>query len=282
MENITMHSYAKINLSLDIIGKREDGYHEIKTIMQRIDLKDTVHIENIDKDEIILQSNHPGVPLNEENIVCKSWKIMKNIKNINKGIKVTIYKNIPIGAGLAGGSSNAGAVLKGLNELWDVGLEAEELQALGKNIGADVPFTILGGTALAEGIGEKLTSLKPFSDKHVLICNPGIEISSKYAYSILKLDDERVETEKIIKAMENEDLELIGKLAKNKMEDEIFKKYKIIEKIKLDLIKANAKISLMSGSGSSVFGIFEDEESMDKAKEKIEGYTNFVVKTKTI
>lgn len=282
MGNIAINSYAKINLALDIIGKREDGYHEIKTIMQAIDLKDKVIIENIDKNEIIVNCNHPGVPLDENNLVYKSWKIMKEVAKIDKGIKVTIDKNIPMGAGLAGGSSNAGAVLKGLNELWDVGLTKEELIDLGRGIGADVPFTILGGSALAEGIGEKLTSLKPFRNKYVLVCNPGIEISSKYAYNILKIDDKRVEIEEIIKAMENEDLELIGKLARNKMEDEIFKKYKILEKIKLDLIKANAKISLMSGSGSSVFGIFEDEESMDKAKEKIEGYTNFVVKTKTI
>lgn len=282
MENIAINSYAKINLALDIIGKREDGYHEIKTIMQSIDLKDKLIIENIDKNEIIVNCNHPGVPLDENNLVYKSWEIMKEIAKVEKGIKVTIDKNIPMGAGLAGGSSNAGAVLKGLNELWDVGLTKEELIDLGKGIGADVPFTILGGTALAEGVGEKLTSLKSFRNKHVLICNPGIEISSKYAYSILKIDDERVDVEKIIKAMENEDLELIGKLSRNKMEDEIFKKYEIIERIKLDLINSNAKVSLMSGSGSSVFGIFEDEESMNKAKEKVEKYAKFVVKTKTI
>ena len=282
MENIAINSYAKINLALDIIGKREDGYHEIKTIMQSIDLKDKLLIENIDKNEIIVNCNHPGVPLDENNLVYKSWEIMKETAKVEKGIKVTIDKNIPMGAGLAGGSSNAGAVLKGLNELWDVGLTKEELIDLGKGIGADVPFTILGGTALAEGVGEKLTSLKSFRNKHVLICNPGIEISSKYAYSILKIDDERVNVEKIIKAMENEDLELIGKLSRNKMEDEIFKKYEIIERIKLDLINSNAKVSLMSGSGSSVFGIFEDEESMNKAKEKVEKYAKFVVKTKTI
>ncbi|HEY4543265.1 MAG TPA: 4-(cytidine 5'-diphospho)-2-C-methyl-D-erythritol kinase [Tissierellaceae bacterium] len=282
MENIAINSYAKINLALDIIGKREDGYHEIKTIMQSIDLKDKLLIENIDKNEIIVNCNHPGVPLDENNLVYKSWEIMKETAKVEKGIKVTIDKNIPMGAGLAGGSSNAGAVLKGLNELWDVGLTKEELIDLGKGIGADVPFTILGGTALAEGVGEKLTSLKSFRNKHVLICNPGIEISSKYAYSILKIDDERVDVEKIIKAMENEDLELIGKLSRNKMEDEIFKKYEIIERIKLDLINSNAKVSLMSGSGSSVFGIFEDEESMNKAKEKVEKYAKFVVKTKTI
>lgn len=170
MEEIVLESFAKINLALDVLYKRDDGYHEINTLMQQIDLKDNIILRNREKG-IEIQCNDKDVPLDNTNLVYKAWEKIIEKTGINKGIHIIIDKNIPLASGLAGGSSNGTAVLKGLNQLWELNLSEKELMDIGLEIGADIPFCIIGGTAWGKGVGEKLTRLKSFSNKMFLLAN---------------------------------------------------------------------------------------------------------------
>lgn len=268
MKKIVTYAHGKINLSLDIRSKREDGYHEIDSVMQEIDLKDRLTFKKRDKD-IVIESNSPHIPLDFHNLVYKVWEKMKLYTGIDKGIHVNIEKTIPVSAGLAGGSSNAAATFKALNELWELDLSKEELMALAKDIGADIPFCIMGGTAYAKGIGEVLTPLKSFRDINVLICNPGFEVSTQYAYSQIDLSDKKIDTKRIIEYVEKRDIVGVSRDMKNKMERAIIKRYPVIESIKKEMIENGALGSLMSGSGPTVFGIFEDEGKMQFAKQRL-------------
>lgn len=283
MKEIIIESYAKINLGLDILYKRSDGYHEINTIMQQISLSDTITIREVEED-IVLESNSDNLPLDSTNLVYRAWKILQEKTGIKKGIQISIHKNIPISAGLAGGSSNAAAVLKGLNELWDLKLSEKELMELGVKLGADVPYCIMGGTAFAEGIGEKLTKLKSFSGKFVLLANPGIEISTLEVYNRLKLVGKpQLDIKKIINFIEKDDLKSVAENIINVMEKVVIEDHPIISKIKKEMRDCGALGALMSGSGSTVFGLFDDIDKMNdctiKLKEKLTKGTVFVAET---
>lgn len=284
MKSITLESYGKINLGLDVLYKRSDNYHELRTIMQEISLKDTVSIEEI-KDGIIIESNNKDVPLDHRNLVYKAWEAIKRKSGINKGVHIKIHKKIPVAAGLAGGSTNAAAVLKGLNQLWDLNFSQEELRIMGKELGADVPYCISGGTALAEGIGEKLTSLKAFSRKDLLLINPGIFIATEDIYGKLNLEGkERMDVNKIISSIEDDDMEALSQSMKNVMEEVVIGENPIIGEIKKDMIRYGALGSLMSGSGPTVFGLFEDEDKLIYCENKLKDKYNkgLVIKAKTI
>lgn len=284
MKEIIIESYGKINLGLDVLYKRQDGYHEIRTIMQQISLSDTLALEEI-KEGIILSSNSKSIPLDSSNLAYKAWEKIKEKTGINKGINIKIGKNIPVSAGLAGGSSNAAAVLKGLNELWELDLNDEELKDIGVEIGADVPFCIVGGTALAEGIGEKLTKLKPFTGKNLLLVNPGICISTAETYKKLKLQNKaKIDIEEIISYIENDNLKALSESMINVMEDVVIGDYPIVAEIKDDLMKYGALSSLMSGSGSTVFGLFDHIDKLNYCKSILtKKYTKgTVVKAHTI
>lgn len=284
MKEILVESFGKINLGLDVLYKRNDGYHEINTIMQQISLCDTLRLQEHDKG-IIIESNRKDLPKDSSNLVHKAWEEIKKISGIEKGIRITIEKRIPIAAGLAGGSSNAAAVLKGLNELWNIGLNPKELMDIGVQIGADVPYCIMGGTALAQGIGERLKKLKDFKDKSLLLINTGIEISTAEVYNNLNLKGRSsLDTEKIISFMEKDDIKSLGENLVNIMEDFVFEKHPIIAEIKKDMLKQGALGSLMSGSGPTVFGIFQGEEESKYAEKKLkEKYPNSkVLLAKTI
>lgn len=268
MKELILNSYGKINLSLDILYKRDDGYHEIESIMQEISLKDKLTFKPQEKG-ITIETNSPQVPIDFHNLAYKAWEKMKLYTGIEKGIYIKIEKTIPVSAGLAGGSSNAASTIKAINHLWELNLSQKELMDIGKSLGADIPFCIMGGTAIARGIGEKLTSLKPFKDVNVLICNPGIEISTAYAYSRLNLNSERLDTKGLIEAIEKGDIKEVSKCLGNKMEEAIIKEYPIIETIKKTMRENGAISSLMSGSGPTVFGIFEDAQKMLFTKEKL-------------
>ncbi len=209
MEELIIESYGKVNLALDILYKRDDGYHEINSIMQRINLKDKLTFTEIEKG-VIIESNNPEVPTDSTNLVYKAWEILKDITGIDKGIHVNIEKNIPIAAGLAGGSSNGAATLQALNQMWNLKLSDIELMEIGKNLGADIPFCIMGGTALAQGIGEKLKSLNPFSKKHLLLCNPGIKVSTEYAYSKINPNGKRLDIQGLIDCIESGDIKCVA------------------------------------------------------------------------
>jgi len=283
MKEIKIDAYAKINLSLDVLRRKEDGYHELRMIMQQIDLKDIITIKDIEE-ETFITSNSEKVPLDYSNLVYKAWKLISGEFNINKNVHIHIEKNIPIAAGLAGGSSDAAAVLKALNILWDLKLNENKLMELGLKLGADVPYCIIGGTALAEGIGEKLTALKSFSNKLILIAKPNIDVSTAFVYKNLDLKNitNHPETDELIDSIEKNDLFYLSNKMINVLETVTTQKYDIIEKIKTDMIKYGALGSLMSGSGPTVFGIFETREDISNCKSKLEQYLKEVYITKTI
>jgi 4-diphosphocytidyl-2-C-methyl-D-erythritol kinase len=281
MRELTIESYGKINLALDVLYKRPDNYHEIKSVMQQISLKDKLIFTEIN-DGIVIESDNKELPLDSSNLIYKAWEKMKSISGINRGIKVKIEKNIPIAAGLAGGSSNGAATLKALNRLWDLNYTKEELMKIGLSLGADVPFCILGGTAKAEGIGEILTPIESFKDKYILLGNPGVGISSAYAYGKISVNPNRYDIDGLIKCMGNDDLSCVAKKMKNKMEDAIIKEHPIIQEIKKIMIENGALNAIMSGSGPTVFGLFHDLGKMNKAFDALLKRIDKVYKCTTI
>ena len=283
MGEIILNSYGKINLALDVLYKRDDGYHEINTIMQQINLKDTIKLKDI-KEGIIIESNQKGVPLDNTNLVYKAWEEIVKKTGVNRGIHIVIDKNIPIAAGLAGGSSNAAATMKGLNTRWGLNLSQEELMEIGVNIGADVPFCILGGTAYAQGIGEKLTPLNEFSNKLVLLANIDVSIPTAYVYESLNLDakDNKIDIHKLIEYIQKDNLPLLAQNMFNVMEQVVVSKYPILEEIKRTMMIHGALGSLMSGSGPTVFGLFDNESKLYSCKKELEKYVNRIFVCKTI
>lgn len=283
MSEIAVNAYGKINLSLDVLRKRQDGYHELRMIMQQIALKDTIEILELDEG-IKIESNNLDLPTDSTNLVYKSWKIMCSRFKINKGVYIYIEKNIPIAAGLAGGSSDAAAVLKGLNKLWNLDLSEKELMDIGLEIGADVPYCIMGGTALAEGIGEKLTKLPNFSNKLILLANPGIEVSTGHVFRDLDLNSitKRPDTNTLIDAIKDNKLDFVGANMVNLLETVTIPKYPIIEEIKNMMIDNGAVGSMMSGSGATVFGIFDDNKKIKKCKQILNKHIDIVIETTTI
>lgn len=282
MEQLTIESYGKINLALDVLYKREDGYHELNTVMQQISLKDKLIFKEIDSG-IKVESRGLKIPLDSTNLVYRVWEHMKNLTGIEKGIHITIEKNIPVAAGLAGGSSNAAATLKALNHLWNLNLSLEELMKIGVQLGADIPFCLLGGTALAEGIGDILTPLKSFNDVHILLGNPGIGVSTEYAYSKLQLEEKGdIDISKLVSCMDTKDLKCVGSCLENIMEHPIIEENPIIKEIKNNMLASGALGTLMSGSGPTVFGLYKDETSIIKAKEKLLEIIDKVYICKTI
>jgi 4-diphosphocytidyl-2-C-methyl-D-erythritol kinase len=284
MEEVVIDAHGKINLALDVLYLRDDGYHEINTIMQQIDLKDTITLRNIEGDRAIIECNSKEVPLDETNLAYKAWKKIVEKTNLTRGIHIRIDKNIPVAAGLAGGSTNAAAVLKGLNILWNLNLSQERLMEIGAEIGADVPFCILGGTAHARGIGEKLKKIRSFSNKLILLANIGKPVSSAYVYNKLDLDNrsKRIDVDKIVEYIEEDDVKKVAENMENIMEQVVIKEYPIIAQIKEDMVRYGALGSIMSGSGPTVFGIFDDEEKLLNCKKFLEKKVEKVLVTKTI
>jgi len=272
---------AKINLALDIIRKRDDGYHEIKSIMQEISLCDKLIFKEI-KSGVKIVSNNEKLPQNKDNLVYKAYEILAEITNTKTGIEVNIIKNIPLSAGLAGGSSNAAATLIALNEMWGLKFSVEKLMEIGEKLGSDIPFCLVGGTKLAEGKGEKLTDIKPFKDKHILLVNPGFEISTPYVYSKIKIDDNRIDIDRLIKAIEMNDIHTVANRLENKMEKVVLKEFPVIKEIKDFMLNNGALGALMSGSGASVFAIYEDYEKLDYTKMKMEKKYPYCFHTLTI
>lgn len=270
MNSIELKSRAKINLSIDVLGKREDGYHLVEMIMQTIDLYDIIKIKELCTDDIIIKSNSKDVPLDNNNIVYKAIKLLQDKFNINKGIEIFIQKNIPIAAGMAGGSSNAAAVLVGLNKIWNLNLEEKDLQEIGFSLGADVPYCISGRAALAYGVGEKLTYIKGLPHNvSILVCKPNLFVSTKEVYEGLDLNNiqDRPNNKNLINYLEKEDIESVAKYMVNVLESVTGKRHKEIDEIEKIMMDNNALGSMMSGSGPTVFGLFKSEEDALKGKE---------------
>ncbi len=252
-------AYAKINIALDVVGKREDGYHLLKMIMQTVDLYDVIEITKIDSD-IKLICNKPYVPIDERNLAYKAAKLFKETYNIEDGVSINLTKNIPVSAGMAGGSTDAAGVLKLMNRIFNINASDEELRALGLKLGADVPYCINGGTALCEVIGEKITQLKPFNDKIVVIVKPPFGVSTKEVYKDFDLSKVifHPRTEDIIRAMENDDIHFVSNNMKNLLENVTLRKHRVILNIKESMRSYDALGTMMSGSGPTVFAFFDD------------------------
>lgn len=273
MAFVEVPAYAKINLSLDVTGKRKDGYHELRMIMQTVELHDIVRIEEVKGGKIRLECSMAGLPGDSSNTAWKAADILMRSSGIRKGLKISINKRIPLSAGLAGGSADAAAVLRGLNKLFKLELEHVELRKLGKYIGADVPYCIDGGTRLAEGIGEILTPLPEFSGVDIVIIRPKIRVMTANVYEKLKIQDIpgncRPDTPLLIKALGKRDVEMVAKHMKNVLELVTIPGYPVVNEAKERLMSAGALGSVMSGSGPAVFGIFEDSIAASAAHEKL-------------
>lgn len=276
-------AYAKINISLDIIGKRADGYHLLEMIMQSIDLYDEISIEK-QKEDITIKCNKQYVPTDEKNLAYKAAKLFKEKYNINDGVYIYIKKNIPVCAGLAGGSTDGATVLKIMNSLFNVNASNEELMELGLKLGADVPYCIKGGTALCEGIGEKVTELKNFKDKIIVLVKPPFGVSTRSVYQEFNIEKARnhPDTNLIIEAMEKDDLRLVCSNMKNLLENVTLRKHKILINIKEEMRYYGSIGTMMSGSGPTVFAFFDDMLKAQRCFEKMKEKYNDVFITRTV
>ena len=266
-----LKALAKINLGLDVLGRREDGYHNVRMVMQTIYLYDNITIRRTKESGITLESNLYFLPNDEGNIAYKAAKLLMDEFQIQDGVHITLDKHIPVAAGLAGGSANAAAVLVGMNRMFSLGLSEEELMERGVNLGADVPYCVMRGTVLAEGIGEELTRLLALPKCYILIAKPGISVSTRTVYE--KLDalsiTEHPDIDGVIKGLENQDLKAIASSMGNVLEQVTVDAYPIIEKIKDVMKEQGALNAMMSGSGPTVFGVFEDRQTAKKAHRRL-------------
>lgn len=271
--------FAKINLTLDSLYKRDDGYHEIDTIMARIGLFDELEIKPNDKGEFNYSSNLTEICPLEDNLIYKVWKLLKD-KTTNPGVDVYLKKNIPLAAGLAGGSTDAAEMIKGLNELWNLNLSKKEMQEIGVKLGADIPFFFENSPARAKGIGEILEPFTNTLDMKILLVNDGTEISSAEVYKKLA-DYGQVENDLIVEKLKNGDNSAIFYF-ENVMEDVVTDIHPHLLDIKNEFLNNGAEVTLISGSGASIFGIFMDDDSIDNAYKKMREDYEFVEKVELI
>ncbi len=268
MKSVHLKAYAKINLGLDVLRKREDNYHEVRMIMQTIDLYDKLTLKILDEDTIILKTNLSFLPTNENNLVYKAVKLLKDEFQIKKGVLIDLEKHIPVAAGMAGGSTDCAAALKGMNKLFHLNLTPNQLMERGVLLGADVPYCILGGTALSEGIGEVLTPLSPMPPCHVLIVKPSMHVSTKFVYENLNVGllTSHPDIDGMIQAIKKKDVAGVAMRLENVLETVTINEYPIIEEIKQLMKDAGALGALMSGSGPTIFGLFDNILLAEKAK----------------
>lgn len=267
MDKLELKALAKINLGLDVLGRRENGYHDVRMVMQTIHLYDDVILEKTKEPGIHLETNLSYLPVDEKNIAYKAAKLLRDEFGITEGIRIRLKKFIPVAAGMAGGSTNAAAVLFGMNRMYGLGLTEQQLKDRGVKLGADVPYCIMRGTVLAEGIGEILTPLPPMPKCYVLIAKPGISVSTKIVYEkfdALK-DVEHPDIDRLMLGLENGKLAEVASSMGNVLEGVTIGLYPVIENIKQVMIQEGALNAMMSGSGPTVFGIFEDRRTAKKA-----------------
>lgn len=271
MRELQLRAYGKINLGLDVVRKREDGYHELRMIMQTVGLYDELKMKVIPEDEIRLSVNLSFLPTNENNLICKAIAMLKQEFGIQEGIEARLEKRIPVAAGMAGGSSDAAAALVGMNRLFRLGLSKKQLMEYGVRLGADVPYCVMRGTALSEGIGEILTPLPPIPSCYILLAKPGISVSTKYVYQNLKANEltDHPDIDGIVDSLKNGDLQGICDRLGNVLETVTIRDHPMIDEIKTFLIEQGASGALMSGSGPTIFGIFQEKSTARKALENM-------------
>ncbi len=259
---LTLKALAKINLGLDVLGRRDNGYHDVRMVMQTIYLYDNVTLTRTEEPGIQVETNLSYLPVDENNIAYKAAKLLIDEFDIREGVHIKLEKRIPVAAGMAGGSSNAAAVLVGMNRMFDLGLSQLELMERGVALGADVPYCVMRGTALAEGIGEELSSLPPMPKCYVLVAKPAISVSTKWVYETLDAKEivEHPDIDGLLQGLKDQDLSKIASSMGNVLESVTIEKYPIIETIKDAMKEAGALNAMMSGSGPTVFGIFDNRK----------------------
>lgn len=287
MDRVTRKAYAKINLGLDVIRRRPDGYHEVKMIMQTVGIYDTLTFRKKGQSEggssiaIVLEPGNTKraealkeeIPCDQSNLIYKAAALVMETYDIREGVEITLLKNIPVAAGMAGGSSDAAAVFHGLNELFALSMGVEDMKRMGVRIGADVPYCIVGGTALSEGIGEILTPLPAPPEAYLLIAKPDISVSTRFVYENLQADTLQFhpDIDGMVEALKAKNLAGITNRMGNVLETVTIKEYPLISRIKEEMKKNGAWDALMSGSGPTVFGVYTDKETAKKAGEAIRG-----------
>ena len=269
MDTIRLKARAKINLGLDVVRRREDGYHEVRMVMQMLKLYDQIDIEKTQESGILVRSNLSFLPTDERNIAYKAAKVMIDQFGLEQGVIIRIEKHIPVAAGMAGGSTDCAAVLYGMNKLFGLRLNQKKLREIGVKLGADVPYCLMRQTALSEGIGEILTPISPLQDCPILIAKPSISVSTRHVYEHLKLDEQTMhpDIDGIVTALADGDLYGVTDRMANVLETVTVPEHPVIDEIKKQMMASGAVNALMSGSGPTVFGIFDDEEKAKKACE---------------
>ena len=271
MDKLELKALGKVNLGLDILGKKENGYHEVRMVMQTVYLYDRVILERNRTPGITIETNLKFLPVNENNIAYKAADLIRKEFGISEGIKIILDKHIPVAAGMAGGSANAAAVLFGMNRMYGLGLSEEELKIRGVGLGADVPYCIMRGTVLAEGIGEKLTPLPPIPKCYVLIAKPPLSASTETVYEKYDALEEinHPDIDGIIRGLVRADIRQAAASKGNVLEQVMLKEYPIIGRIKQTMLDFGAMGALMSGSGPTVFGLFDSRSAAKAAAKKI-------------
>ena len=272
MEKIELKAYGKINLGLDVIRKRPDGYHDLDMIMQMVDVYDDIVITKNKTGKIEVKTDTAVLSNGKDNLAYMAAKMLMDEFKIKDGVNIYINKRIPIAGGMAGGSSDCATTLMGINQLFELGLSKEELMERGVKLGADVPYCVLGGTAIARGIGEVLTPLPAPADRHVIIAKPPVSVSTAYVYGHIKPLEitKRPDIEAMAQSIKDGDLKKMASLIYNVMEDVTVGEYPIISEIKQVMLDNGALNSIMSGSGPTVFGLFDDKEKAQQCVKTLE------------
>ncbi len=271
MLEIRLKALAKINLGLDVLRRREDGYHEVRMVMQTLKMYDKITMKKTQEPGIEIRSNLFYVPENENNLAYRAAKLLMDEFHLEEGVFIDLQKFIPVAAGMAGGSADAAAVLYGMNRMFQLKLSKQQLMKRGVRIGADVPYCIMRGTVLAEGIGERLTPLSPMPACSVVVAKPPISVSTKFVYENLELDkiDRHPQIDMVLEGLREGNLHKVAANMGNVLETVTIPNYPVIAEIRDQMLEMGALGAMMSGSGPTVFGLFEDEKSAQKAYEKL-------------
>lgn len=271
MLEIRLKALAKINLGLDVLRRREDGYHEVRMVMQTLKMYDKITIKKTHEPGIQIKSNLFYVPENENNLAYRAAKLLMDEFQLKEGVFIDLQKFIPVAAGMAGGSADAAAVLYGINRMFQLRLSKQQLMKRGVQIGADVPYCIMRGTVLAEGIGEQLTPLPPMPSCSVVVAKPPISVSTKFVYENLELDkvDKHPQIDILLEGFREGNLHKVADHMGNVLETVTIPNYPVIAEIRDQMLETGALNAMMSGSGPTVFGLYEDEEQAQKAYEKL-------------
>lgn len=278
-----MEGRAKINLTLDILGTREDGFHEVAMVMQAVGLSDVLTLEKREAPGVGLSIDVPWLRADEKNLAYRAAKLMQEEYHLPGGVEIHLTKRIPMAAGLAGGSADAAAVLRGMDELYELGAGDEKLCELGARLGSDIPFTLMGGTMLATGRGEVLRRLPDFPETFVVLAKPHVSVSTAWAYGAYDTHpaEQHPDNDAMIRAIEAGDRRKAASFLCNVLESATIKRYEVISKLKEMMKEAGAMASLMSGSGPTVFGLAKTREQAEKiaAAVRLPDVDVFITKT---